>query len=192
MSTTPPPEAPASPASSWDEFGRSQIARTGLRAAVTTLLLLLLYFHVPIATRPHEEVAVRLAVSLALFAAVLMFEVRSIANHRQPMLRAAVALALVIPLFLVLFAWIYLTMSLSDPHAFALTLTRPQSLYFTVTIFSTVGFGDITPKTEAAQMVVTVQMLCDLAFLALVVRVVFGAATRGLESRKQDALEQAE
>ena len=31
-----------------------------------------------------------------------------------------------------------------------------------MTVFSTVGFGDITPKTEVAQLVTTVQMLVDL------------------------------
>jgi Ion channel len=32
-----------------------------------------------------------------------------------------------------------------------------------VTVFSTVGFGDITPRSEAARIVLIVQMLGDLA-----------------------------
>ena len=45
-------------------------------------------------------------------------------------------------------------------------------LYFSTTVFTTVGFGDITAKSEAARLVVTAQMWVDLAFLGLVVRTV--------------------
>jgi hypothetical protein len=104
------------------------------------------------------------------------------------MLRAAVAMATVIPLFLILFAWIYVTMSHNDPTAFIGSprpLTRSSALYFTVTVFSTVGFGDITPKTDLARLVVTVQMLADLAVIAVVIRLILGAATRGAARRSE-------
>ncbi len=45
-------------------------------------------------------------------------------------------------------------------------------MYFSSTVFTTVGFGDITAKSEAARLVVTVQMWLDLVFLGLVLRVV--------------------
>jgi voltage-gated potassium channel len=32
------------------------------------------------------------------------------------------------------------------PHSIGAPLTRTDALYFTVTVFSTVGFGDITAK----------------------------------------------
>ncbi len=89
-------------------------------------------------------------------------------------------MATIIPLFLVVFAWIYLTMSASSAAAFGMHLTRTSALYFTVTVFSTVGFGDITPKTDPARIVAMVQMLADLAVLAVVVRLILGAATRGM------------
>jgi len=40
-------------------------------------------------------------------------------------------------------------------------------LYFTVTVFATVGFGDITAKTEAARLVVTERWIggCRLELL---------------------------
>jgi hypothetical protein len=58
-------------------------------------------------------------------------------------------------------------------------LTRTDALYFTVTVFSTVGFGDITAKTEAARPVVTGQMIVDLVVIALMVKVVVGAVKQG-------------
>jgi hypothetical protein len=58
-------------------------------------------------------------------------------------------------------------------------MTRTDALYFTVTVFATVGFGDITAKTEAARLVVTGQMIVDLVTIALVVKVIVDAAKRG-------------
>ena len=166
-----------------DDFERSHIARTGVRALASAAVLLTAYYVVPVAHRAHEAIGLRLGVSMALFVAVLAFEVRSIAAHARPILRAVVAMATVIPLFLVLFAWIYLTMSQSDPAAFGHTLDRDSALYFTVTVFSTVGFGDIVAKSDVARLVVTVQMLADLAVVAVVIRLILGAASRG-EARK--------
>ena len=53
----------------------------------------------------------------------------------------------------------------------------------TVTVFSTVGFGDITAKSEAARVVLIVQMLADLAFLGAGIRVLVGAVQRGRAQR---------
>jgi voltage-gated potassium channel len=164
-------------------FERSHLVQSALRAVVTATLLLVAYFTIPVAHRAHESVALRLAVALALFVAVLVNEIRVISSHDRPMLRAGVAMATVIPLFLVLFSWIYLTMSSSDPAAFGGRLDRVTSLYFSVTVFSTVGFGDIAPRTDPARLVVTVQMLCDLAVFAIVIRLILGAATRVIDRR---------
>ncbi|HEX3980318.1 MAG TPA: potassium channel family protein, partial [Acidimicrobiales bacterium] len=168
------------------DFERSHLVRTGARAVVTTVVLLAAYYLIPIEHRAHEFPALRLGVALAVFVVVLANEIRLISTHEQPPLRAAVAMATVIPLFLVLFAWIYLTLSHTDPTAFVGgRLTRSSALYFTVTVFSTVGFGDITPKSDPARLVVTVQMLADLAVLAVVIRLIFGAVTRGVARQGQ-------
>jgi voltage-gated potassium channel len=160
---------------------RSHLLRTAFRATAMATVLLVLYYNLPIEHRAHESVALRLGVALALFAAVVFNEVRLIPGHDRPMMRAAVAMATIIPLFLVVFAWIYLTLSMSDPAAFGERLSRSSSLYFTVTVFSTVGFGDIVPKTNPARLVCTVQMLADLAVIAVVVRLILGAAARGMD-----------
>ena len=59
-------------------------------------------------------------------------------------------------------------------------LDRTSALYFAVTVFSTVGFGDIAPCTDPARLVVTVQMLADLAVIAVVIQLIFGAVNRAL------------
>jgi voltage-gated potassium channel len=169
------PVTPA-PATDLSSFQRSHLVATGVRALATVTVLLTVYFVVPVAHRHHESPVLRLTVALALFVAVLANEIRLITTNERPLLRAGVAMATVIPLF----SWVYLTLSGANPGAFSSgPLDRPSALYFTVTVFSTVGFGDITPRSDVARMVVTVQMLADLAVIAVVIRMIFGAVTRG-------------
>lgn len=177
MTPAPPPDL--------SSYERSHVVATVVRAALTAAALLTAYFLIP-APHRHQAPVLRLVVALALFVVVVANEVRLITVHERPLLRAGVAMATVIPLFLVLFAWIYLTMSQADPTAFRGApggLDRPSALYFAVTVFSTVGFGDITPYSDSARMVVTVQMLADLAVIAVVIRLIFGAVNRTLASR---------
>jgi voltage-gated potassium channel len=174
------------PPSDLSAYQRSHLVSTGVRAALTAAVLLAAYFLIPAPHRHHESPALRLVVALAIFVVVVANEVRLISAHERPLLRAGVAMATVIPLFLVLFSWIYLTMSQADPTAFTGSpnpLDRPSALYFTVTVFSTVGFGDITPHTDPARMVVMVQMLADLAVIAVVIRLIFGAVNRAVRER---------
>jgi Ion channel len=53
-------------------------------------------------------------------------------------------------------------------------------------VFATVGFGDITAMTEAARLVVTVQMLIDLIILGLGARVIFGAVSRARQRQPRN------
>ena len=158
------------------EFERRHLFLTGVRATATGALVLVVYFTVPISNKPHTSVLFRLTVGLALFVAVLTYEVRAILRSPRPLLRAADAMALVIPVFIVVFAWTYLTMARSTPTAFSQPLDRLSALYFAVTLFSTVGLGDIVPRSDPARLVVTLQMVADLIVIAVVVRLIFGAA----------------
>jgi voltage-gated potassium channel len=54
-----------------------------------------------------------------------------------------------------------------------------------VTVFTTVGVGDISPKSETARIVLMVQMLADLALLGTGLRVLLGAVQHGRERRSQ-------
>ena len=94
-------------------------------------------------------------------------------------MKAVEALAGIAPLFLLLFAAVYFVMAEADASNFSETLNRTDSLYFTVTIFATVGFGDITATSETARVLVTVQMILDLIVLGLGVRVFVGAVEAG-------------
>src|SRR3712207_8904455 len=62
----------------------------------------------------------------------------------------------------VVFAATYCTISAQQPEAFSEPLNRTDGLYFTMTVFATVGFGDITPTTELTRLLVTLQMVVNL------------------------------
>jgi hypothetical protein len=87
-----------------------------------------------------------------------------------------------------LFAAGYYAMARSNPDSFNVRqFTRTDSLYFTVTVFTTVGFGDIRATSQIARIVVTLQMILDLIVLGLGVRVFVGAVRLGRTRRGQGA-----
>ncbi len=63
-----------------------------------------------------------------------------------------------------------------NSRAFTESLDQTRALYFTVSVFSTVGFGDITPWTDTARLIVSAQMLLDLVVIGAGVRLIFSAA----------------
>ena len=128
-------------------------------------VLVVLYYVLPLDRPWDSDTAVRLLIGLVVLAGVVVWGVRIIAGSRYPGMRAAEALALALPFFLLLFASTYFVMERNSAASFTQPLTRTDALYFTVTVFSTVGFGDITAKSEAARVVLIVQMLADLVLL---------------------------
>jgi len=154
-----------------------------LRVLLIAAVLVVLYYVLPLDRPWDSDTAVRLLIGLVVVAGVVVWGVRIIAGSRFPSMRAAEALALVIPFFLLLFASTYFVMERNYAASFTQPLTRMDALYFTVTVFSTVGFGDITAKSETARVVLIVQMLADLVLLGTGIRVLLGAVQRGRERR---------
>jgi len=77
-----------------------------------------------------------------------------------------------------LFASTYVVMAGMSADNFGERLTHTDGLYFTVTVLSTVGFGDITAKSQAARLVVTGQMIGDLVILGIAIKLILGAVSR--------------
>ena len=101
---------------------------------------------------------------------VMIVQLRAVYRSPNPRLRTAQALMLVLPLFLVLFAATYVVLANGDPDSFSEPLDHVDALYFTVTTFATVGFGDISPVTQLARILVTVQMVAGLLAVGLVAK----------------------
>jgi hypothetical protein len=158
-----------------------------VRSLLSAMVLVVVYYLLPLDRSWDSEIVIRLLIGLLVFAGLMVWAVRSIAGSRYPGLRAAETLALILPLFLLLFASTYFLMERASATSFTEPLTRTDALYFTVTVFSTVGFGDITAKSEAARVVLIIQMLADLALLGAGIRILLGAVQRGRERSSQTA-----
>ena len=91
-------------------------------------------------------------------------------------------------MFLLLFAATYFLMAQANTDNFNVhSLTRTDSLYFTITVFATVGFGDISATSQAARIAVMVQMILDLLVLGLLVKVFLNAVQLGREQQAPQA-----
>jgi voltage-gated potassium channel len=148
---------------------------TLVHSAAATIVLLAVYYQAPLDRPLTWATGWLFIMGLLLFAAVMAFQLRGILRSPQPRLRAISSLALALPLLLVIFASAYCTIGSQDPAAFSEPVGRTDGIYFTVTVFATVGFGDITPVSELARVLVTVQMLVGLVVVGLIAKLVVGA-----------------
>jgi hypothetical protein len=154
-----------------------------LRGLLVTTVLVVLYYLLPLDQPWDTGTAVRLLIGLLVFAGLTVWQVRAITGSRYPTMRAFETLGLIVPFYLLLFASTYFLMERASAANFTQPLTRTDALYFSVTVFTTVGFGDIAAKSETARVVLIVQMLADLALLGAGARVLLGAVHRGQQRR---------
>src|SRR6266487_5481983 len=162
---------------------RRLIVRAVLRGLLVTTALVVLYYLLPLDRPLDTGTAIRLLIGLLVFTGITVWQVRAIAGSRYPGLRAAETLGFIVPFYLLLFASTYYLMERASAATFTQPLTRTDALYFSVTVFTTVGFGDIAAKSETARVVLIVQMLADLALLGAGARVLLGAVRRGQQRR---------
>jgi hypothetical protein len=158
----------------------------GLRALGTTAALVAIYYLLPLDHTSTWIAATILVIGLVAFIALVIFQVRLIIRSRFPGLRAVEALATSLPLFLLLFSSTYVVMAAVSATNFGEKLTHTDALYFTVTVFTTVGFGDITAKSEGARLLITGQMATDLIILGIGAKIILGAVTRGRQRQPQN------
>lgn len=155
-----------------------------LRLTVTISLLVLVYYLVPVRSGSMTSDLPWLALNMLLFALIVGVQFPLIMRARFPFLRSLEAMGLSVCLFLMLFARLYVSMSASQSASFSQPLDHSDALYFTVTVFATVGFGDIVAVTNPVKLVVTVQMILDLVVLGVVVRLLLTAGQRVMAQRQ--------
>jgi len=165
---------------------RRLIARSLARIAAWCVVLAVGYTVAPVQSPTAVGTFLRLIVVVAIIVGVMLVQVRAIIRADYPTLRAVEGVLLAIPLFIVLFGLVYLGLAHANHRNFSEPFDRVGALYFTVTVLATVGFGDITPKTDIARIVVTLQMLIDITLVAAAIRVFMWAARSGL-TRRNDA-----
>jgi voltage-gated potassium channel len=157
-----------------------------LRAGASTTLLVVVYYTVPL-DRPLDPATwIGFGFGLLAFAAVIAWQARAIVASDVPRLRAIQAVATGVPLLLLLFASTYLRISRAAPDSFTEALGRTDALYFTVTVFATVGFGDIAPRSELARILTMIQMITGLVVVGLVAKILLGAVQMAVRQRESE------
>ena len=157
-----------------------------LRSLLVASALVVGYFVLPLSSSLAVDGALELAAGLAVLAVLLTWQVRSILRSPYPVAKGIGALVVSVPLFLVLFAATYYLLGDAEPATFSEPLTRVDSMYFTVTVFATVGFGDITAVTQGARVVTTLQMVSGLVLVGLIARLIVAAVQEG-RSRQENS-----
>jgi ion channel len=158
-----------------------------LRTVGVSAVLIALYYLAPLDQLMGTSLLVAMIIGLLALAAMTAYQVSAILRAAHPRVRAIEALATTVPLYLLLFAATYFLMSHTTTSNFNVhALTRTDSIYFTVTVFATVGFGDITPASQVARLVVVAQMILNLIVLGLGVRLIVGAVQHAHQDNRTE------
>lgn len=172
----------------WLRPHRMRLVLPLLRSAVVVAAATTAYFLLPFDRSLYLRTATALVLGLLGICALLALQAVSIIGSPHPRLRAVEALTTAVPLFLLLFSATYFLFGREQgAHAFSEPLNRTDALYFTVTVFATVGFGDIVPVSQAARVLTTLQMVADLVLVGVIAKVMVGAVRIGLERRSASA-----
>lgn len=149
------------------------LGRTAWRIAGISFLqaagLVLVYYVMPISFQ--RSPALRVLSSLVILVAVLTWQVKAVMRAESRLYRGLISLGMAVPLLVVVYASIYLTLSINDVGSFSEELGRTDALYFTMTTLATVGYGDISPTTSAARIATMTQMIANVVVIGLAVRV---------------------
>jgi voltage-gated potassium channel len=165
-----------------DRASRRRVAVSVLRICAFNAVLFVLYAQAPLGRHVDAVIAARVAVELLLLAAVVVAQLMAVARSSNPGLRALEAISVSVSLLILSFASAYYVTGQADPASFSERLSRTDAVYFTVSVFATVGFGDISAVTRAARIAVTVQMVADLVLIGVVARVFLGVVRQRREA----------
>jgi hypothetical protein len=164
------------------EIGRA-VARTVLLLVAVTAAFLLLPWK---ALDLDDTVLITAVFFIGLAGAAALIVWQVIAYRDAKMSGRARLQGLLVALYVAVlfFALSYYLMATSNPEAIVGLETRLDALYFSLTIVSTVGFGDVHAVDQAARAVVSLQLVFDLMFVSLAVAAARAAGPPTVASAK--------
>jgi voltage-gated potassium channel len=132
--------------------------------------VLLLYFAVPLDTsRTGGHLLLGLGLTLVALlgvGGVVRRELRSVRQGGEGAL-SVLRLILLAEVVLVVFALAYYVLATNVDGQLVGIATRIDALYFSATTMTTVGYGDVHATGQAARVLVTTQLVFDVAFLGI-------------------------
>ncbi|MCX4693480.1 potassium channel family protein [Streptomyces sp. NBC_01408] len=164
---------------------RRQVVLACVRSLLTATLLVAAYYLLPMDSAFTPATALALVGGIAAVTVLMGWQIYRITLSPRPGLKAMEAMTITVPLFILLYATACFLMEHSAPGSFSEPLSRTDALYFAMTVFSTVGFGDITARSEPARLLTTGQITLNLLLLGVAARLLANAVQRGRERRDQ-------
>jgi hypothetical protein len=150
------------------------------RVVAACVVLVVLFYTLPLDRLESLSLGVGLALWVIVLAGATAVAIRVVARSKDPSVVAIEAAATLAVLFVMLFATGYYVLQVADPSSFSEDpLTRTDALYFTITVLSTVGFGDITASSQVARVLVTLQMVLNVVFIGVGVKLITKAVKVG-------------
>jgi Ion channel len=148
------------------------------------LVLLVLYYVLPLDTLDSLPLVVSLVLWILVFMVSSAVAILAVMRSKNPSLQAIESTIVIAVLLAIVFGACYYVMQVTDPTSFSEDpLTRTDTLYFAVTVLSTVGFGDIAPASQAARAVAMIQMVLDVVILGVGVKLLTQAVKFGRAHR---------
>lgn len=164
---------------------RRALLLIGLRMLLTGGILMAVYWFVPLEWFDDSWSAFAvLVIGLSGYLFLVVRRMTRLRDSPRPMADLGEALVVVVVTLVTLFALTYAILSRNIDGAFNVPLDKHSALYFSMTVTTTTGFGDIVAATNSVRDVVTFQMFITLLILAVAVRGVTAAAQY---SRKRHA-----
>ncbi len=165
---------------------RVVVGRSVARSLATIVVVLAIYFAVPIGTEFGAwALAAGAVLTMIGIGYLFVYQLRRIRTATYPMVRAVEGVVSIAVIYLVATSAVHVALSEHSAQAYSEELSRLDSVYFTVTMVTTVGFGDITPVTAVARSLTTLQMVLGVILVTGVVRVLIWVA-RTERTRRSD------
>lgn len=101
--------------------------------------------------------------------AVIVLQVRRYRCHSVRRDTSLIGVIAALYLSVLFFAAVYFSLATAEPFAITQLRTKLDALYFSLTLVSTTGFGDIHPVSQLARAVVTVNLAFNIGFLGFAV-----------------------
>ena len=140
-------------------------ALIGSVAIVAGIIWFYMVLPVPEAEDSPWQIVLGIGVVSLIYLSAGVWAMLRINRSRHPLSIGILALSVMVTAMIVTFAMVYVTMSSGNPSNFNVPLEKISALYFTMTILSTTGFGDITASSDAAMIAVMAQMVVGLTRL---------------------------
>lgn len=156
-------------------------------AAVAVILTVYFWLPPPSGDDPPWVILFFIVLVSLLYVVVAIWSVFRIHTSAHPLRTGVTALAVMVTAVVVIFALAYLALSKDNPDNFNVALDKVSALYFTMTILTTVGFGDIHAQTHPAMIAVMLQMVVSLTLVTTLGRIVVEASRSATKRRYDEA-----